>query len=127
MGHTLAVGDWRALLGQQVGEHELGEVETTARTGILGQEQPLAVQATAIGIAMRRKYPVPQDAVQGWSWAASGVVTEVDRDLIGTAGSRLVSSSRIPDTGSRTVLKISNGHCPAGTSTDKTFPWQGKD
>lgn len=63
MGHKLAVGDWRAMLCNQTSTWEMDEVESGARTRHLPDSTSLALYATEIGSAMRKRYPVPPGAM----------------------------------------------------------------
>lgn len=63
MGHRLALGDWRALLGQQLSSWDLTALETQAKTLNLPDKEPFARHATAIGQAMRQQFPIPTGAM----------------------------------------------------------------
>ncbi|KAL7375373.1 hypothetical protein ABVT39_016273 [Epinephelus coioides] len=63
MGHKLALGDWRALLGQQLSSWDLTALETLAKTANLADKEPFAHHATAIGRAMRQQFPIPSGAM----------------------------------------------------------------
>lgn len=68
MGQKLAMGDWRALIGNQLGEWEIAQLESTAQTTSLPDNTPFLPQSTAIGQAMRKRFPVSQGAMHNLSF-----------------------------------------------------------
>lgn len=68
LSHKIAVGDWRALLCKQTSMWELQSVETEAGTSHLPDSTPFALYATAIGTAMRKRYPVPDGTLENLSF-----------------------------------------------------------
>lgn len=62
-GHKLALGDFRAVAGRCLTGGDMRDVETQARTIIMGDEVPFTCVSTAVGRVMREKYPLPNGAV----------------------------------------------------------------
>lgn len=68
-GQELAMGDWRALIGNQVGSWETQQLETMANTLTHPDDEPFNPNSTAIGRAMRHRFPVPQGAIHNLSFS----------------------------------------------------------
>ncbi|GCC28174.1 hypothetical protein chiPu_0006602 [Chiloscyllium punctatum] len=62
LGHKLAMGDWRALLGKQLSKWEIQQIEASAGTTLLPDSVPFAQHATCVGRAMRERFPIPKGA-----------------------------------------------------------------
>lgn len=69
MGQKLAMGDWRAIIGNQLGKHEITESENAAQTATLTDCSPFLPNSTNIGRAMRERFPVPQGAFYNLSFS----------------------------------------------------------
>ncbi|XP_069784687.1 uncharacterized protein [Narcine bancroftii] len=69
MGHKIAIGDWRALLGKQLGLWEIQQVEMIAGITRCLDAEPFANHATAIGGAMRDKFPVSPGVMQSLTFS----------------------------------------------------------
>lgn len=63
MGHKLALGDWRALMCEKTSPWEMEQVEMQAGTRQIPDSLPFTHYATAIGTAMRKRFPVPPGAM----------------------------------------------------------------
>ncbi|KAG7507165.1 hypothetical protein JOB18_025606 [Solea senegalensis] len=62
-GQRLALGDFRAIAGRCMTRGDMTDIETQARTYTQPDEQPFTQYSTAIGRAMREKYPLPNATV----------------------------------------------------------------
>lgn len=63
MGHTLALGDWRGLLGKQVGVSEVQQVQEAVGTAGWPDDTPLSMCHTKLVRAMRENLPTPVGAI----------------------------------------------------------------
>ncbi|XP_061776670.1 uncharacterized protein LOC133568629 [Nerophis ophidion] len=62
-GHTLALGDFRAVAARCMTQTNLRDVETDAKTLTLSDEVRFIQLCTALGAAMRSHFPLPNSAV----------------------------------------------------------------
>ena len=62
-GQTLALGDWRALIGRQLAAWERHQIEIAANTQDMPNSHQFEPFATAIGNAMRARFPTPHRAM----------------------------------------------------------------
>ncbi|XP_069767495.1 uncharacterized protein [Narcine bancroftii] len=69
MGHKIAIGDWTALLGKQLGLWEIQQVEIVAGTTRCPDAEPFAKHATAVGSAMLDKFPVRPGVMQSLTFS----------------------------------------------------------
>ncbi len=63
LGYKLAMGDWRALIGKQLGMWDIRQLETAAGTTHLPDASPFSPHATNIGKALRDTFPIPPSAM----------------------------------------------------------------
>ncbi|XP_069789936.1 uncharacterized protein [Narcine bancroftii] len=69
MEHKIAIGDWRALLGKQLGLWEIQQVEMVTGTTRCPDAEPFAKHAMAVGSAMRDKFPVSPGVMQSLTFS----------------------------------------------------------
>lgn len=65
LGHKLALGDWRAMVGRQLGTWEIQQLEAAAGISTTPDKESFARYATTIGRVMRDKFPIPEGAMHG--------------------------------------------------------------
>lgn len=69
LGHTLALGDWRALISKQLAAWEIQQIEASAHTSLVTDSSSFSNHSTAIGQAMRARFPVSQGALHNLTFS----------------------------------------------------------
>lgn len=91
-GMQLALGDWRSLICRQLAQWDVDQIEVAAATKDLPNRIALGPYATALGRAMRDKFPVPLGAVHSLTFKLTdsenihGYLTRRKEEWLGAVG-----------------------------------------